>query len=96
MDYYKLLGVSPDAEPEEIRRAYRKLSLQYHPDFNPGNQEAADRFRQITEAYETLSDPDKRRRYGQSAGVTLSSGASGAVKDFFDRVFAVERKGVKR
>lgn len=95
MDFYELLGVSPDAEPEEIRRAYRKLSIKYHPDFNPGNQEAADRFRLITEAYETLSDPDKRRRYGQSAGVKLSSGAMGAVTDFFNRTFAIERKGGK-
>ena len=56
-DYYALLGVEPDATLAQIKKAYRKLARQHHPDTNPGDQQAAARFRQITEAYETLSDP---------------------------------------
>ena len=61
-DYYTLLGVEPDATLAQIKKAYRKLARQHHPDTNPGDQQAAARFRQITEAYETLSDPKPPRR----------------------------------
>ncbi len=62
-DYYKILGVSPNATLEEIKKAYRRLANTYHPDKNPGNKEAEEKFKEINEAYEVLSDRDKRRQY---------------------------------
>lgn len=64
-DYYEVLGVSRDAEPEEIKKAYRKLALQHHPDRNPGDKEAEERFKEAAEAYEVLHDQEKRRIYDQ-------------------------------
>lgn len=64
-DYYAILGVSPDASDEEIKRAFRKLALKYHPDRNRGNKEAEEKFKEINEAYQVLSDPEKRARYDQ-------------------------------
>ncbi len=71
-NYYDVLGVKPDATPEEIKLAYRKLAKQYHPDIDPGNPEHEKRFRRIKEAYDTLIDPKRRRKYdymGHSAYV---------------------------
>lgn len=62
-DYYKILGVSKDASLEEIKKAYRRLALKYHPDRNKGNREAEERFKDINEAYAVLSDPEKRKQY---------------------------------
>ena len=64
-DYYKLLGVNKNATKEEIKKAYRKLAMKYHPDRNPNNKEAEDKFKDINEAQEVLSDPEKRARYDQ-------------------------------
>jgi curved DNA-binding protein len=64
-DYYKVLGVDRKATDKEIKRAYRKLALQYHPDRNPNNKQAEEKFKQINEAYQVLSDPEKRARYDQ-------------------------------
>ena len=62
-DYYKILGVDRNAEEKEIKKTYRKLARQYHPDVNPGDKVAEERFKGINEAYEVLSDPEKRQKY---------------------------------
>ena len=73
-DYYAILGLGPEASEEEIRRTYRRLALEWHPDRNPGNPRAEERFKEISEAYAVLMDPAKRqayegaRRAGRSAG----------------------------
>ena len=64
-DYYKILGVERTASADEIKRAYKKVAIKYHPDRNPGNKEAEEKFKQAAEAYDVLRDPDKRARYDQ-------------------------------
>src|SRR5512134_1580708 len=70
MDLYIVLGLAHGATEAEIKRAYRRLARRFHPDINPGDREAEARFRQVLDAYETLMDPDRRRRYdaGQLSG----------------------------
>ncbi|HMS52126.1 MAG TPA: DnaJ domain-containing protein, partial [Chitinophagales bacterium] len=62
-DYYEILGVTKKSTAEEIKKAYRKVAMQYHPDRNPGDKTAEDKFKEAAEAYEILSDADKRARY---------------------------------
>ncbi len=78
-DYYEVLGVKKDASAEEIKKAYRKSAMKYHPDRNPGNAEAEAKFKEVGEAYEVLSDDSKRQRYDQFgfAGVDPSFGGGG-------------------
>jgi len=78
-DYYEVLGVEKSASADEIKKAYRKKAIQYHPDKNPGDKEAEEKFKEAAEAYEVLSNPDKRARYDQfgHAGVDGAAGAGG-------------------
>src|SRR3954465_7317326 len=64
-DYYKVLGVSKTASADEIKKAYRKLAVKYHPDKNQGDKKAEDKFKEINEANEVLGDPEKRKKYDQ-------------------------------
>jgi len=78
-DYYSTLGVSKTAPQEEIKKSYRKLALQYHPDRNPGSRDAEEQFKKISEAYEVLGDPEKRARYDQFGPAAFSrEGRGGA------------------
>lgn len=65
LDYYKVLGVEKDAAQDAIKKSYRKLAKKYHPDANPGNKSAEEKFKEINEAYEVLGDPEKRKKYDQ-------------------------------
>lgn len=64
-DYYEILGVSPDAEDKTIKKAYQKLAKKYHPDVNPGDKSAEAKFKEVSEAYQAISDPEKRRKYDE-------------------------------
>jgi len=81
-DYYEVLGVSKNATQDDIKKAYRKLAIQYHPDKNPGNKEAEEKFKEATEAYEVLSDEKKRKTYDQFGFAGLDGMNSGFSGDF--------------
>ena len=78
-DYFKVLGVERGADADTIKRAFRKLARQYHPDVNPGDKGAEAKFKEISEAYEVLSDPDKRRRYEQFGQYWSQAGGMGGM-----------------
>jgi curved DNA-binding protein len=86
-DYFKVLGLERNATSASIKRAFRKLARKHHPDVNPGNSQAEEQFKEINEAYEVLSDPEKRRRYeqfGQYWNQASGSGSNGSVNTEFD------------
>jgi len=100
VDYYEVLSVSKDCDEQELKTAYRKLAMRYHPDRNPDNPEAEERFKQASEAYQVLSDPQKRAAYDRYgvAGVNGGAGAGGfpggvdlgdIFGDFFGEMFNV-------
>ena len=97
-NYYGILGVGRDADAEELKRIYRKLARQYHPDRNPGDKVAEERFKEITEAYTVLSDPEKRSQYDRfgtvtSGGVGDASGFGTIFEDLFEGFFGGAERG---
>ncbi len=83
-DYYEVLGVDKNADDAAIKKAYRQLAKKYHPDMNPGNQEAEKKFKEASEAYAVLSDPDKRRQYDQFGHAAFEGGAGAGGFGGFD------------
>ena len=103
-DYYEVLGVSRTATAEELKRAYRKLALQFHPDRNPNDPQAEARFKEVNEAYEVLSDQSKRQRYdtfGHAGtqgmpGFDFGGAGFGGINDIFDMFFGTAAAGRAR
>ena len=81
-DYYEVLGVSKGASADEIKKAYRKLAVKYHPDKNPGDKEAEEKFKEAAEAYSILSDADKRAKYDQFGHDAFTNGGAGGAGGF--------------
>lgn len=100
-DYYEVLGVEKTSSPEEIKKAYRKLAKKYHPDLNGGSEEAAEKLKEVNEAFEVLSDPDKKKKYDQFGsayqdgmnfdpsqyGYEYTTGGGSGFSDFFETIF---------
>ena len=81
-DYYEILGIPKNADETEIKKAYRKMALKYHPDKNPGDKEAEEHFKEAAEAYEVLSNPEKRRKYDQFGHEGVRGSAGGGAGGF--------------
>ena len=81
-DYYEVLGVSKDATADEIKKAYRKMAIKYHPDKNPGNKEAEEKFKEAAEAYDVLSNADKKARYDRFGHQGMNGGFGGGAQGF--------------
>lgn len=93
-DYYKILGVEKSATQDEIKKAYRKLAMKYHPDRNPGNKSAEEKFKEITEANEVLSDPEKRKKYDTlGANWKQYQHAGTGFDEFFSRFGGSRKQG---
>ncbi|HSK28393.1 MAG TPA: DnaJ domain-containing protein, partial [Candidatus Limnocylindria bacterium] len=95
-DYYELLGVGRNASEEDIKRAYRKAALQHHPDRNPGDKQAEEKFKEVSEAYSVLSDAQKRAQYDQFGHAAFGDGgpfaggfdfSAGGFEDIFGDIF---------
>src|ERR1700737_1858682 len=103
-DYYEVLGVSRTASAEELKRAYRKLALQFHPDRNPNDPQSEARFKEVNEAYEVLSDQAKRQRYDSFGhagtqgmpGFDFGGTGFGGINDIFDMFFGAAAGGRAR
>ncbi len=87
-DFYEILGVTKSSTPEEIKKAYRKMALQFHPDKNPGNNEAEEKFKEAAEAYEVLSDPQKKAKYDQFGHAGVGGAGGGAPHMNMDDIFS--------
>src|ERR1700683_2767178 len=94
-DYYDVLGVTRGAGDEEVKKAYRRLAIQFHPDRNPGDKQAEEKFKELSEAYQVLSDPDKRSQYDRFGHAAFQGpqgpGGFGGGFDFsqgFEEVFS--------
>src|SRR5258708_24819984 len=90
-DYYQVLGVERNATPEDVKKAYRKLAVKYHPDKNPGDKSAEDKFKELGEAYEVLNDPQKRAAYDQYGHAAFDRRAGGFGRGGFHDPFEVFR-----